>query len=160
MIPHFRQLRDCTSGAALMEAAIVFPLVLTLMLGVIEFGRAFQVYHTADKSMRSATRYLARVPESATCDGAWGQENARNLAVYGTIDPGANPTPIIPDWEPEDIIITFKHRDPECTSDALDDPLVIALDTSVPVPVQLLIALGLPGTTSIEVSHEERHIGG
>lgn len=160
MITFIRQLRDCTSGAALMEAAIVFPLVLILMLGVIDFGLAFQQYHTADKSMRSAARYLARVPEQAACDSAWGWENAKQLAVHGTTDPGDNPKYLIPGWEPEDVTITFKHRDPECAPPPLDDPLVLVLETQILVEVQTLVALGFPGTITVRVRHEERHIGG
>lgn len=160
MMRLLRQLRECTSGTAMLETAIVFPLVAILMLGTIEIGRAVHVYHTADKSMRSAARYLARVPEQATCDGAWGQTNAKNLAVYGTIDPGADPVPLIPGWEPADVTINFKHRDPECAPPPLDDPFVLVLDTQVPVAVQMLVALGMSGTINIEVSHEERHIGG
>src|SRR5829696_5308912 len=50
----------CTSGAAVLEAAVVLPLAIALMVGGVEFGRAIFNYHTVDKSLRNATRYLAR----------------------------------------------------------------------------------------------------
>ena len=159
MITFTRRLRDCSSGAALMEAAIVFPLVMILMIGIIEFGRAFQDYHVADNSMRSAARYFARVPEVATCPGEWGRTNAANLAVFGTINPGDAP-PLVDGWEPSDITFTAIHRDPECAPPALDELLVFRIESVIPLEVQMLSAIGLPSTISIRVAHEERHIGG
>src|SRR5262245_9687825 len=88
------RLARCSSAAASVEAAIVMPLAIALMAGGTDFGRAVSVASTADKSMRNAARYLARVPcDSAalgTCTSAdaicgWGLTNAQNLAVYGKL---------------------------------------------------------------------------
>lgn len=157
----FRQFRDCTSGSALLETTIIFPLVLILMVGTIEMGRAVHVYHTADKSMRSAVRYLARVSEPATCDGSWGQENAKNLAVFGTTDPPDGAYPLIAGWDDlaEPVTFSFPQRDPECSEPFPDDPLVLRIAADIPMTVQLLEAIGLPSTVTIRVRHEERHIG-
>jgi hypothetical protein len=149
-----RRLRDCTSGAALLETAIVFPLVLTLMFGVLDIARAIQDYHTADKSMRSAARYLARVPADATC--GWGWTNARNLAVYGTIDPPANPEPLISNWTVGTLSL---ERDPACAA-AAGDPMTVAITAIVPIPTPLISAIGMSSTIDVNVRHEERHIGG
>jgi hypothetical protein len=159
MIKFIHRLRDCTSGAALMETAIVFPLVLVLMFGVLDIARAIQDYHTADKSMRSAARYLARVPAEATCDGAWGWENAKNLAMYGTIKPEEEggeivAQPLIVGWTNKDTIT--RDSDPECP----DEPTTIAIDADVPIPTPLISAIGMPSTINVRVRHEERHIGG
>lgn len=154
MISFIRRLRDCTSGAALMETAIVFPLVLTLMFGVLDIARAMQDYHTADKSMRSATRYLARVPADAVC--GWGWSNAQNLAIYGTINPPAGSKPLIRDWTSDTLTL---ERDPGCT-EPVDDPMTVAIDADVPIPTPLISAIGMPSTINVRVRHEERHIGG
>lgn len=53
-------LPGCRQGAALVEFTVVFPLLLSLCLGVIEFGRILQHHHLLTKSMRDAARYLAR----------------------------------------------------------------------------------------------------
>ena len=64
----FGQLARCSSGTATLEAAIVLPVAIALMAGGMDFGRAFWASATADKSMRDAARYLARVqPGAALC---------------------------------------------------------------------------------------------
>lgn len=51
-------LRD-EMGATLVETAIVFPMVLLLTFGLLEFGYVFWQYHTAEKATAIATRYVA-----------------------------------------------------------------------------------------------------
>src|SRR5262245_24438907 len=88
------RLARCSAGTATIEAALMMPLAIFLMAGGTDFGRAYSVSSTADKSMRDATRYLARMPCDAaalgTCTSAraiceWGLTNAQNLAVYGKL---------------------------------------------------------------------------
>src|SRR5437870_6846227 len=64
------RLVHCTSGSAIMEGALVIPVAISLMAGGVEFGRIYSTASTADKSMRSAARYLARLPRDAVC--GWG----------------------------------------------------------------------------------------
>lgn len=118
-----------------------------------------QDYHTADKSMRSAARYLARVPAGATCDGAWGWQNAQNLAMYGTINPADEngeivARPLIVGWTDKDTLT--RDRDPECP----DDPTTVAIIADVPIPTPLISAIGFNSHVHVVVRHEERHIGG
>jgi Flp pilus assembly protein TadG len=67
-------------GAAVVEFAIVLPLLLLIAFGIFEFGRAIYVYNTLVKATRDAARYYAAhqpgnpPPSAATI---------RNLAVYG-----------------------------------------------------------------------------
>lgn len=153
MITLMRHLRECSSGAALLETTIIFPLVLTLMFGIIDFGRAIQDYHTADKSMRSATRYLARVPAAAACDPGWGWTNAKNLAIYGTIDPAEGDKPLILGWAADTLTL---DRDPNCPN----EPTTIAIQADVPIPTPVISAIGFNSHVHVVVRHEERHIGG
>lgn len=82
-------------GLALVEAAIVLPLLLLLLLPVVEFGRAFIQYSTLAHHGRAATRYLAErviddtsgVPD-LTADLV---AQARQLAVYGRLVGGTEP---------------------------------------------------------------------
>ena len=62
-----RRLTGCTSGAAMLEAAIVMPVAISLMVGGIEFGNLFLRYGTANKSVRDAARYLSRAPVANLC---------------------------------------------------------------------------------------------
>ena len=64
-------------GVALVEFALVLPLLLILSLTAAELGRAVYRYNTTAKSVRDAVRYL-----SVQTPGTHVTE-ARNLLVYG-----------------------------------------------------------------------------
>lgn len=53
-----------------METALVLPVLLILLLGLVELGRALHAYHALEKAVRGAARYVARVPASAPDIGA------------------------------------------------------------------------------------------
>ncbi len=55
-----------TDGAEIAEAALVLPLVFTLMLGIIWFGRAFNIYSTIQQAAQQGAITGAR-PACATC---------------------------------------------------------------------------------------------
>jgi len=57
------------SGAELVEAAFVLPLLLMLMLGIFWLGRAYDVYETITRAAREGARY-AVLPSCATCNPA------------------------------------------------------------------------------------------
>jgi Flp pilus assembly protein TadG len=66
-------------GVALVEFALILPLLLVLTLLTTEFGRAFYQYNTLTKSVRDAARYLSmQLPNTQIAQ-------ARNLAVYGNL---------------------------------------------------------------------------
>ena len=54
------------SGAELFEAALVIPLLLMLLLGIITFGRAYNVYQTITRAAREGARELV-MTNCATC---------------------------------------------------------------------------------------------
>lgn len=92
-----KQFRECSSGNSLLEAAIVLPLAVGLMIGIVDFGLAFRTRAIAEKSLQNAARYLSTIPPSAVC--GWGWARAQNMAVTGTIEAvsSSNP-PLIKDW--------------------------------------------------------------
>jgi Flp pilus assembly protein TadG len=64
-------------GAALIELALITPLLLLLTLITTEFGRAMYEYNAVVKSTRDAVRYLSvQTPGTHIAE-------ARNLMVYG-----------------------------------------------------------------------------
>ena len=64
-------------GVALVEFALVLPLLLLLSFITTEFGRALYEYNTVVKSVRNAVRFLSvQTPETLTTE-------ARNMVVYG-----------------------------------------------------------------------------
>lgn len=74
-------------GVALIEFALVLPILVLIVFGIIEFGRAFSQYNALVKSVRDATRYLS------TQSAGSGTTTARNLVVYGL--PGGGSVPIV-----------------------------------------------------------------
>lgn len=73
----FRVLRrsDGERGAALIEAAILMPLVIMLIFGLIAFGRAYNAKVTATHAAREGVRVLA-----VTGDNGLGETAALNAA--------------------------------------------------------------------------------
>lgn len=66
-------------GVAMVELAIVLPLLLAICFGITEFGRAIYTYNTLAKSARDAARYLST--QAAADTAAW--TTAKNLVRYG-----------------------------------------------------------------------------
>jgi TadE-like protein len=54
------------SGAELLEGALVLPILLMLLLGIVWMGRAYNVYETITRAAREGVRY-AVLPSCATC---------------------------------------------------------------------------------------------
>jgi hypothetical protein len=57
-----------TDGAEIAEAALVLPLVFMLLLGIVWFGRAFNIYSTIQQAAQQGAITAAREP-CATCTG-------------------------------------------------------------------------------------------
>lgn len=54
------------AGAELVEAALVLPILLMLLLGIVAFGRAYNVYQTITRAAREGARELV-LTTCATC---------------------------------------------------------------------------------------------
>jgi len=71
-------------GVAAVEFGLVAMVLLTLVMGAVEFGRAMNQYAALTRSVRSAVRHLSeKAPGDATPI-----TEARNLAVYGSTTAG------------------------------------------------------------------------
>lgn len=72
-------------GAAVLEFALILPLLLLLTFITTEFGRAMYQYNTVAKSVRDAVRYLSmQTPGSHLTE-------AKNLVVYGNVGGTGSP---------------------------------------------------------------------
>jgi len=58
-----------TDGAEIAEAALVLPVVFVFLLGIIWFGRAFNIYSTIQQAAQQGAITAAR-PTCATCGNA------------------------------------------------------------------------------------------
>lgn len=77
------------SGAELIEFAIVFPLLLLVMLGIIDFGLLFQRYEVVTNAAREGAR-VATLPGYADEDVTWRVE--QYLDAAGLTDSDRNVT--------------------------------------------------------------------
>jgi Flp pilus assembly protein TadG len=83
-----RKIQDSQRGAALVELALVMPLLLILTMITTEFGRVIYQYNLLTKSVRDSVRYLSvQTPGTHTAE-------AQNLISYGRTT--ATGTPLVP----------------------------------------------------------------
>src|SRR5258708_30192459 len=88
-------------GSALIEGAIIMPLLLVLVLGVFEFSWLIDQQHLISTGIHDAARYIARSvnPNDLTI-----QKNAKKLAITGAID---GDTARVRGWTTHDVNITY-----------------------------------------------------
>jgi adhesin HecA-like repeat protein len=155
LLTFLRSFSRAEAGAALVEGAIVLPIVLVLVGGVYEFGFFLYQQQLVTSGVRAAARYLALTsnPTDAT-----NQSDARNIAVTGVI--GGGP-PLIAGWSPSDVSIAVNSVDN--SAGTYSGGATIQLVTvSTGVADRTLGFLGLLGlkAPTIAASHEERVVGG
>jgi Flp pilus assembly protein TadG len=159
---HLRQDED---GTALIEGAIIVPVLCILLFGVYEFSWFFYQQHLVSTGLRDAARYLARAstpcnPESTV----WiiDQAGARNLATTGSILGG---TARVKGWTAAAVRLTCTPIDNPIAASGLNayrgGPVIYVVTASTRFTDPALGFLGLLGLTSpsISVSHSERVIG-
>ena len=82
------------TGVALVEFALILPLLLILTFVTTEYSRALFQYNILTKSVRDAVRYLSvQIPGDTTK-----YATARNLVVYG--NPSGSGSPLVIGLEP------------------------------------------------------------
>ncbi|MBI2815354.1 MAG: pilus assembly protein [Acidobacteria bacterium] len=104
---HFLETLLSDRGTELFEFALIAPLLLTLLLGIVWFGRAYNVYQSITRAAREGARY-AVLPNCATC----GNTYADNYAQAGTCL--ANPTSSFTNYIAP--ALTAAHVDPQQVS--------------------------------------------
>jgi Flp pilus assembly protein TadG len=70
-----------TTGAEILEAALVLPIAFMFLLGIVWFGRAFNIYSTITQAAQQGALAAAR-PTCATCGN---QPNAAVLSVINGV---------------------------------------------------------------------------
>jgi hypothetical protein len=87
-------------GAEIAEAALVLPLVFTLLLGIIWFGRAFNIYSTIAQAAQQGAITAAR-DSCATCAGGNGPPaaTAADGAVTAVLQASSLDLGQIKQWE-------------------------------------------------------------
>jgi hypothetical protein len=146
-------------GVAAIETALALPFLVALGFGAFEFGSAFYNTQLIQTGVRDATRYLARAADPTAAE-----ENARRLAVTGSINSGSPAR--VKWWQTQHVSISYRNeanpRDPATgLRDYRGDDTITIVRVSTTVTyggLGMLAALGL-GNPQITAAHEERHVG-
>jgi Flp pilus assembly protein TadG len=162
---NFLRLHRDETASALVEGAVLLPLLIVLFLGIFEFSWFFYQQHLVSTGIRDAARYLARVPDPcATAAPAWtaAEASARNLAATGSIYGGP---PRVNGWTPAMVTASCM---PVANATALDGLpsyrggptiFVVTISTRFRDPsLGFFSLLGLDAP-AISASHAERVIG-
>jgi TadE-like protein len=75
---------ESTDGAEIAEAALVLPLVFMLLLGIIWFGRAFNIYSTITQAAQQGAITAARA-SCATCGDTLPAPALAENAIYAVL---------------------------------------------------------------------------
>jgi Flp pilus assembly protein TadG len=146
-------------GSALIEGAILVPVLLVLVLGVFEFSWLINQQHLIATGIHDAARYVAR---SANPQDVTIQRGAKNLATTGAIDGN---TARVEGWTMRDVNITYASVNNPVGAKGLTPFRGGAVIQSVTVSTTFTVpALGFFGFLGLKppaltVSHQERVIG-
>lgn len=161
------RLARCTHGTSLLEMALLLPLLLLLLGGMLELGRALHHHHVVENAVRNATRYLSRVDTigqtaGAPCTDTAGTEahTARLLAIYGTTQDTA--PPLLSYWTDADLDTVCIELITKTLTDADGNTFdVEVIRMTAQVGYEDLGLLTLTGLDGLELSaaHEEIRIG-
>jgi Flp pilus assembly protein TadG len=88
---HRERLASPPHGVAAVEFAIVLSLMLLIVAGIFEFGRAFQYYDALAKATRDGARYMSAAPKATISSVA--VSNAQGFVV--TAANAANLKPLL-----------------------------------------------------------------
>jgi Flp pilus assembly protein TadG len=147
-----------TGGSAAIEFALLLPFLMLFVLGSIEYGRAFYIHDIMAKSIRDATRYLARAPDPTLTAF---QTNATNLALRGSTD-STQPL-LIPNLDGSNTAVASVAWSVNTTTDTTAYDGTTKYVTGLltyPFASPLMTTFGFRGTFTLAVSHNERAIGG
>lgn len=121
------------SGAAAVEFALVVPILITLVLGIVEFGRAYNVQNAVSAAAREGARVMA-IKKDATA--------ARAAAKGGGVF-----SPAIADAE---ICISISDA-PGCSATTCPSGSTVTLTISYPLEYMTGLFPGTPTLTGTGV---------
>jgi Flp pilus assembly protein TadG len=102
-----RRLFKNDSGAAAVELALVFPLLITILFGIISYGGYFWTAHElqqlANDSARAAMAGLDADERQALASGAFQEE----IADYANLQPGSARLSLVEQGATLDLTITY-----------------------------------------------------
>ncbi|MDP5291068.1 pilus assembly protein [Oceanimonas sp. CHS3-5] len=102
-------------GLAAVEATIILPLLLLLLLVIGEFGRLFYQYNTLSKALRASVRTVSVSDgENYLLDNAL-RDKVRNLILYGQETTGTSV--VLPGLVADDVTFSAPFNMPSTSED-------------------------------------------
>lgn len=148
-----------SEGTALIETAVILPVLFVLVFGVFEFSWLICQQHLMLTGVSDAARYIAR---SATPNDPTIKQDAKYLATTGAVD---GTLLRVSGWKADDIEISYGFINNPTGNDGLTTfrggPVVesVTVSTTFTVPsLGFFSILGLSPPT-FKVLHQERVIG-
>jgi Flp pilus assembly protein TadG len=92
--------RSPERGATLVEFALVATVFLTVMFGVIEFGRCLWTHNALSDAARRGARYAVNHPSTDA-------SAVKNVAVYG--DPAGGTKPLVDNLTTANIVVQYSN---------------------------------------------------
>jgi Flp pilus assembly protein TadG len=89
MKPFLRTLRESEDGQAVVELALVLPVLLLVVLGIVDFGRAVNYWNDETHLANVAARYAAVGGTGGTCKGT-DYSTGHTLAAYVLCEAGVD----------------------------------------------------------------------
>jgi Flp pilus assembly protein TadG len=121
-------------GAEIAEAALVLPLVFMLLLGIVWFGRAFNIYSTIQQAAQQGAIVAAR-SSCATC----GDQGALDTTVSSTVGAVMQASSI----DPAQIPVNSNAPTPfSCVNPTI--PLICPVSGNISICRQVLLNSPLP----------------
>jgi hypothetical protein len=153
-----RRFAACRRGVAMTEFAIVIPVLFIVFAGGWEMARGLWLYEALNKSVRDASRYMARVQDPTSVAS---QELARRLVLTGDIgttqparfNHNAVTVSVFKKTYPNDSGVIY--RGPDGAAAPID---VIRVQAEMDFEAPLLFFLTFADPLKIKVMHEERHL--
>lgn len=143
----------------MVEFAIILPVIVLLVFGITELGRALFQWNTLTKAVATGARYMARsngglVTESCGPGATWSnfETKAKDLIIYGN-----DTTPLLPHLDDANVIsITSRNG-----TGSFVGTCVIEVQAVVPFDwiVGPLVPYDFVGPISLTARTEERYIG-
>jgi len=141
-------------GAAMVELALVLPILMLILFGFIEVGRALYQQNTLTKAISTGARFISRAPDGVTAScqpgATWQQtvDQARALITY----PGTSGRLLLNGLEDDEALV-FSVRQVSAVC-------VIRIEANLAyVAIAGIIPILNNGGIALNATVEERYIG-
>jgi len=153
MMKWLTRFRKSQRGTSLVEFSIVLPLLFLLSAGIFEFGTLLYDFHLINTGIHDAARFLAHTNDPASSETA-----AAQLAVYGQVGGSVKR---VSWWKTTDIKFTLTPVANANGAYRGPNPFyIVTVATTAKDPgVGFLNYLGLGGSITFTLQHEERVVG-